>query len=154
MREPCPGAVSFKGAVSFEPPLNYSPTRGPDEQGQNELGAQMKRPGTSGLQRAYLFWTLAGVSLIAASAAGSSVISLLGGTADAGSAVWGIVGVAALLGALVLFALGLRLRHRYVNTVQSYESRGAYVEDGGSHRPNVPLVGDGQARPNLTNPGP
>ncbi|WP_457973741.1 hypothetical protein [Arthrobacter sp. D1-17] len=114
----------------------------------------MKPPGTIGLQRAYLFWTLAGVSLIAASAAGSPVISLLSGTADAGSTVWGISGVAALLAALALFALGLRLRHRYMNTVQSYESRGAYLEDDGSPRPNLPLVGDGQARPNLTNPGP
>lgn len=113
----------------------------------------MKRAGTSGLQRAYLFWTLAGVSLIVALAAGSSVIGLLSGTADAGSAIWGIVGVAALLDALVLFALSLRLRHRYVNTVQSYESRGAYLQDGNSHLPTVPLLGDGQARPNITNPG-
>jgi len=114
----------------------------------------MRRQGTSGLQWAYLLWSVAGVSLIAAAAAGSSVLRLLSGTADAGSTVWGIVGIAALLDALVLFVLGWRLRQRYVNTVQTYESRGAYLEDDRSNRHNVPLLGDGQARPNITNPGP
>ena len=113
----------------------------------------MRLQGTSGLQRAYLLWSVAGVCLIAAAAAGSSVIRLLSGTADAGSTVWGIIGIAALLDALVLFVLGWRLRQRYVNTVQTYESRGAYLEDDGSNRHHVPLLGDGQARPNITNPG-
>jgi hypothetical protein len=113
----------------------------------------MKRQGNSGLQRAYLLWSVAGVSLIAATATGSSVIRLVSGTADAGSTVWGIIGIAALLDALVLFVLGWRLRQRYVDTVQTYESRGAYLADDGSNRPNVPLLGDGQARPNITNPG-
>ena len=114
----------------------------------------MKRQGTSGLQRAYLLWSVAGVSFIAAAAAGSSVIRLVSGTADAGSTIWGIIGIVALLDALVLFVLGWRLRHRYVNTVQTYESRGTYLADDGSNRPHVPLLGDGQARPNITNPGP
>ena len=70
------------------------------------------------------------------------------------SIVWGIVGIAALLEALVLFAVGLRLRHRYVNTVQGYESRGDYLEDDGSNRPRIPLLGDGAARQNITNQGP
>jgi hypothetical protein len=114
----------------------------------------MKRQGTNGLQPAHLLWTIAGASLIVAAAAGSSVIRLLSGTADAGSSVWGIIGIAALLEALVLFVLGWRLRHRYVNTVQTYGSRGEYMEDDGSNRPHIPLLGDGQARPNITNQGP
>jgi hypothetical protein len=112
----------------------------------------MKRSGTSGLHRAYFLWTIAGTSMIVAAIAGSSVISVLGGTADAGSFVWGIIGIAALLESLVLFVLGLRLRHRYVNSVQTYESRGDYLEDDdGSNRARIPLLGDGQARPNITN---
>jgi membrane protein DedA with SNARE-associated domain len=111
----------------------------------------MKRQRTNVLQRAYFLWTVAGTSVIVAAVAGTSVVSVLSGTADAGSFVWGIIGIAALLEALVLFAIGLRLRHRYVNTVQSYESRGDYLEDGGTDRPRIPLLGDGQARPNITN---
>lgn len=114
----------------------------------------MKRQQANGLQRAYLLWTIAGVSLIAAAVAGSSVFRLMSGTSDAASAIWGIAGIAALLASLVLFVLGWRARQRYVNTVQSYESRGAYLEDDGSNRTSVPLLGDGQARPNITNPGP
>ena len=71
---------------------------------------------------------------------------MFSGTADAGSLVWGIIGIAALLEALVLFVYGLRLRHRYLNKVQSYESRGDYLADDGSNRPRIPLLGDGQAR--------
>lgn len=112
----------------------------------------MKRQGTSGLQRACLLWTVAGISLIVAVAAGSSVIRLMSGTADAGYTVWGIVGIAALLNALVFLVLGWRLRHRFVNTVQTYGSRGTYLEDDGSNRPTIPLLGDGQARSNITNP--
>ena len=138
MREPCPGAISF------EPVLHYSPTR----------GHLMRRQGPNGLQRAYRLWTAAGLSLMVSAAAGSSVIRLLSGMTDAGSTAWGIVGIAALLDALVLFVLGWQLRQRYVNTVQTYESRGACLADGGSNRPSVPLLGDGQARPNITNPGP
>ncbi|MCE3292702.1 MAG: hypothetical protein K0Q84_1639 [Arthrobacter sp.] len=98
----------------------------------------MKRQGNSGLQRAYLLWSVAGVSLIAAAATGSSVIRLVSGTADAGSTVWGIIGIAALLDAFVLFVLGWRLRQRYVNTVQTYESRGAYLADDGSKPRRLP----------------
>jgi hypothetical protein len=43
------------------------------------------------------------------------------------------------------------LRHQYVNSVQTYESRGDYLEDDGSNRATIPLLGDGQARPNITN---
>ena len=111
----------------------------------------MKRSGSSGLHRAYFLWTIAGTSLIVAAVAGSSVISVWSGTADAGSFLWGIIGIAALLESLVLFVLGLRLRHRYVNSVQTYESRGDYLEDDGSNRATIPLLGDGQARPNITN---
>ena len=111
----------------------------------------MKRRTANGLQRAYFLWTIAGTSVIVAAVAGTSVFSVLSGTADAGSLVWGIVGIAALLEALVLFAVGLRLRHRYVNTVQGYESRGDYLEDDGSNRPRSPLLGDGGARQNITN---
>lgn len=112
----------------------------------------MKQQGNRGLQRTYLLWTAAGVSLLVAAAAGSPVIRLLSGTADAGSAVWGIVGTAALLAALVFLVAGWRLRQRFVNTVQTYESRGAYLEDDGSNRPSVPLLGDGQSRSNIPNP--
>ena len=111
----------------------------------------MTRSGTSGLHRAYFLWTIAGTSLIVAAVAGSTVISMLSGTADAGSFVWGIIGIAALLESLVLFVLGLRLRHRYMNSVQTYESRGDYLKDDGSNRARIPLLGDGQARPNITN---
>jgi hypothetical protein len=111
----------------------------------------LKQPGTNGLHRAYFLWTIAGTSLIVAAVAGSSVIGVLSGTADAGSFVWGIIGIAALLESLVLFVLGLRLRHRYVNSVQTYESRGDYLEDDGSNRARIPLLGDGQARHNITN---
>ena len=114
----------------------------------------MKRQEANRLQRAYLLWTIAGVSLIAAAVAGSSVVHLVSGTADAASAVSGIVGVAALVASLVLFILGWRVRQAYVNTVQSYEIRGSYLEDDGSNRTSVPLLGDGQARPNIINPGP
>jgi hypothetical protein len=113
----------------------------------------MKQHGANGLQRAYLLWTIAGTSLIVAAAAGASVIEVLTGTADAGSLVWGIIGIAALLEALVLFAFGLRLRHRYLHQVQGYESRGDYLADDGSNRVQMPLLGDGQARPNITNEG-
>ena len=111
----------------------------------------MKRSGTSRLHRAYFLWTIAGTSLVVAAVAGSSVISVLIGTADAGSFVWGIIGIAALLESLVLFVLGLRLRHRHANSVQTYESRGDYLEDDRSNRATIPLLGDGQARPNITN---
>lgn len=83
----------------------------------------MKRQEPSGLERAYRLWTAAGVTLIVAAVAGSSAYRLLSGAADASSAVWGIVGITALLASLVLFVLGWRLRHRHANTVQSYESR-------------------------------
>ena len=114
----------------------------------------MERRQTNGLQRAYFLWTVAGTSLIVAAAAGSSVIALVSGTADAGSFVWGIIGIAALLESLVLFVFGLRLRHRYVNQVQGYESRGDYLADDGSNRVRIPLLGDGQASRNVTNQGP
>jgi len=114
----------------------------------------MKRQGANGLQRAYLLWTIAGTSLIVAAVAGASVIEVLSGTADAGSLVWGIVGIAALLESLVLFVCGLRLRHRYLNQVQGYESRGDYLADDGSNRVQIPLLGDGQARQNITHEGP
>ncbi|TSE14300.1 hypothetical protein B1A87_020665 [Arthrobacter sp. KBS0703] len=113
----------------------------------------MKQHGANGLQRAYLLWTIAGTSLIVAAVAGASVIEVLTGTADAGSLVWGIIGIAALLEALVLFAVGLRLRHRYLHQVQGYESRGDYLADDGSNRVQIPLLGDGQARPNITHEG-
>ena len=114
----------------------------------------MKRQEAGGLHRAYLLWTIAGTSLIVAAVAGASVIEVLGGTADAGSLVWGIIGIAALLEALVLFVFGLRLRHRYLNQVQGYESRGDYRADDGSNRVQIPLLGDGQARQNITHEGP
>ena len=110
----------------------------------------MKRQGVNGLQRAYLLWTVAGTSLIVAAVAGASVIEVLSGTADAGSLAWGVVGIVALLESLVLFVFGLRLRHRYLNQVQGYESRGDYLTDDGSSRVRIPLLGDGQARQNIT----
>jgi hypothetical protein len=75
---------------------------------------------------------------------------VLSGTADAGTLVWGIIGIALLLEALVLFGYGLRLRHRYVNQVQTYETRGDYREDDGSNRSGVPLLGDGQINQRTT----
>jgi len=105
----------------------------------------MNRRKSNDMKRAHAVWTIAGTSLIVAAVAGSAIIAVLSGTADAGTLVWGIAGIAALLEALVLFAYGLRLRHRYLNQVQSYATRGDYREDDGSHRPRVPLLGDGQA---------
>ncbi|MDV8150025.1 hypothetical protein [Arthrobacter sp. B10-11] len=105
----------------------------------------MNRSEANDLKRAYAAWTIAGTSLIVAAVAGSAIIAVLDGTADGGTLAWGIVGIASLLEALVLFAYGLRLRHRYVNQVRTYESRGDYREDDGSGRPRVPLLGDGQA---------
>ncbi|MBP1134860.1 hypothetical protein JOE31_001092 [Arthrobacter sp. PvP023] len=105
----------------------------------------MNRREPNDLKRAYAAWTIAGTSLIVTAVAGSAIIAVFGGTADAGTLVWGIVGMASLLEALVLFAYGLRLRHRYVTQVQTYETRGDYREDDGSNRPRVPLLGDGQA---------
>ncbi|KQR65595.1 hypothetical protein ASF98_10900 [Arthrobacter sp. Leaf337] len=105
----------------------------------------MNRREPNDLKRAYAAWTIAGTSLIVAAVAGSAIIAVVGGTADAGTLVWGIVGIASLLEALVLFAYGLRLRRRYVNQVQTYETRGDYREDDGSNRPRVPLLGDGQS---------
>jgi hypothetical protein len=97
------------------------------------------------LKRAYAAWTIAGASLVVAGVAGTAIVAVLSGTADAGTLVWGIVGMASLLEALVLFAYGLRLRHRYVNQVLSYEDRGDYREDDRASGPHVPLLGDGQA---------
>jgi hypothetical protein len=116
-------------------------------------GNILKRRGANGLQQAYLMWTIAGTSLLVAAVAGSSVVGVLSGTADAGSFIWGIIGIAALLESLALFVVGLRLRHRYVNSVQTYESRGDYLEDDGSNPVRIPLLGDGQARQNITNQG-
>ena len=53
----------------------------------------------------------------------------------------------------MLFVVGLRLRHRYLNQVQGYESRGDYLTDDGSNRVQIPLLGDGQARQNITHEG-
>ncbi|MFE4545557.1 hypothetical protein [Arthrobacter sp. NPDC056727] len=111
----------------------------------------MTRRVTDGQQRAFFLWTIAGTSLIVAAAAGAAVVEVFQGTADAGTFVWGMIGIAAVLESAVLFAVGLRLRHRYLNQVQSYNSRGDYLPDDGSHRPRVPLLGDGQATPNITN---
>lgn len=113
----------------------------------------MKQQRANGLQRAYLLWTIAGTSLVVAVVAGASVIEVITGTVNAGSLVWGIIGIAALLESLVLFVLGLRLRHRYLNQAQGYESRGDYLTDDGSHRVQIPLLGDGQARPNINHQG-
>ncbi|KIS26354.1 hypothetical protein TV39_17185 [Arthrobacter sp. SPG23] len=105
----------------------------------------MKRRESNDLRRAYAVWTVAGTSLIVAAVAGSGIAAVFGGTADAGTLVWGIVGIASLLEALVLFGYGLWLRHRYVDQVRTYETRGDYLEDDGSNRPGIPLLGDGQA---------
>lgn len=110
----------------------------------------MNRREPNDLKRAYAAWTIAGTSLIVAAVAGSSIIAVVGGTADAGTLVWGMVGMALLLEALVLFAYGLWLRHRYVNQVQTYETRGDYREDDGSNKPGIPLLGDGQANQRTT----
>jgi hypothetical protein len=125
-------------------------------QGTKRLGTKRqgsRRHGANGLQRAYVLWSIAGTSLLVAAVAGTSVVGVLTGTADAGSFIWGTVGIAALLESLVLFVVGLRLRHSYVNSVQTYESRGDYLEDDGSNRVRIPLLGDGQARQNITNQG-
>jgi hypothetical protein len=107
-----------------------------------------------GQQRAFFLWTIAGTSLIVAAAAGAAIVEVFSGTADAGTWIWGMIGMAALLESLVLFAVGLRLRHRYLNQVQSYGSRGDYLTDDGSRRPRMPLLGDGQATQNVHHPGP
>jgi hypothetical protein len=125
--------------------------QGTKRQGTQRQGS--KTHGANGLQRAYVLWSIAGTSLLVAAVAGTSVAGVLSGTADAGSLVWGIVGIAALLESLVLFVVGLRLRHSYVNSVQTYESRGGYLEDDGSNRVRIPLLGGGQARQNITNQG-
>ena len=110
----------------------------------------MKRRESNDLKRAYAMWTMAGTSLIVAAVAGSAIFAVFSGTAHAGTLVWGIIGIAALLEGLVLFGYGLRLRQRYVNHVQSYETRGDYREDDGSNRPRIPLLGDGQANQRTT----
>lgn len=104
---------------------------------------------TDGLQRAFFLWTIAGTSLIVAAAAGAAIVEVFRGTADGGTFVWGMIGIAALLESVVLFAVGLRLRHRYLNRAQSYDSRGDYLADDGSRRPTIPLLGDGQATQNI-----
>ena len=111
----------------------------------------MARRGTDGLQRAFLLLTIAGTSLIVAAAAGAAIVEVFRGTADAGTFVWGMIGIAALLESAVLFAVGFRLRHRYLHQVQSYDSRGEYPADDGSRRPRMPLLGDGQATQNIHN---
>jgi hypothetical protein len=102
-----------------------------------------------GLQRAFFLWTIAGTSLIVAAAAGAAIVEVFRGTADGGTFVWGLIGMAALLESVVLFAVGLLLRHRYLNQVHSYDSRGDYLPDDGSRGPRIPLLGDGQATQNL-----
>jgi len=109
------------------------------------------RRAAAGLQRTFFLWTIAGTSLIVAAAAGAAIVEVFRGTADAGTFVWGMIGIAALLESVVLFAVGLRLRHRYLNQVQSYDSRGDYLADDGSGKPRVPLLGDGQATQNIHN---
>ncbi|WP_314194186.1 hypothetical protein [uncultured Arthrobacter sp.] len=111
----------------------------------------MTRRVTDGLQRAFYLWTIAGTSLIVAAAAGTAIVEVFRGAADAGTFVWGMIGMAALLESVVLFAVGLRLRHRYLHQVQSYDSRGDYLADDGSRRPRIPLLGDGQATQNIHN---
>ncbi len=110
----------------------------------------MKRSEPNDLKRAYAVWTIAGTSLIVAAVAGSAIFAVFSGTADAGTLVWGMVGIASLLEALVLFGYGLRLRDRYMNQVRTYETRGDYREDDGSNRPGFPLLGDGQASQRTT----
>lgn len=68
----------------------------------------MKRRESNDLKRAYAVWTIAGTSLIVAAVAGSAIFAVFAGTADAGTLVWGVVGIAALLETLVLFGYGLR----------------------------------------------
>jgi heme exporter protein D len=111
----------------------------------------MTRRVSDGLQRAFFLWTIAGTSLIVAAAAGAAAIEVFRGTADGGTFVWGMIGIAALLESVVLFAVGLRLRRRYLHQVQSYDSRGDYLADDGSRRPRMPLLGDGQATQNIHN---
>ncbi|MFC7849532.1 hypothetical protein ACFUTU_13765 [Arthrobacter sp. NPDC057388] len=111
----------------------------------------MTRRATDGQQRAFFLWTIAGTSLIVAAAAGAAIVEVFRGTADAGTFVWGMIGIAALLESAVLFAVGFRLRHQYLSQVQSYGSRGDYLPDDGSRRPRMPLLGDGQARQNIHN---
>jgi hypothetical protein len=111
------------------------------------------RRAADGLQRTFFLWTIAGTSLIVAAAAGAAIVEVFRGTADAGTFVWGMIGIAALLESVVLFAVGLRLRHGHLNTVQGYDSRGDYLQDDGSRRPRVPLLGDGQATQNINHQG-
>jgi membrane protein implicated in regulation of membrane protease activity len=110
----------------------------------------MKRRESNDIKRAYAMWAIAGTSLIVAAVAGSAIFAVFTGTADAGTLAWGIIGIASLLEALVLLGYGLRLRQRYVNKVQTYETRGDYRADDGSNRPRVPLLGDGQANQRTT----
>ena len=111
----------------------------------------MTRRATDGQQRAFFLWTIAGTSLLVAAAAGAAIVEVFRGTADAGTFVWGLIGMAALLESVVLFAVGLRLRHQYLNQVQSYDSHGDYLPDDGSGRPKMPLLGDGQATQHVHN---
>jgi hypothetical protein len=97
----------------------------------------MTRRSADGQQRAFFLWTIAGTSLIVAVAAGAAVVEVFTGTADAGTFVWGLIGIAALLESVMLFAVGLRLRHRYLNQVQSYDSPGAYLTDDGQATQNI-----------------
>jgi membrane protein implicated in regulation of membrane protease activity len=83
----------------------------------------MKRMESNDINRAYAMWDIAGTSLIVAAVAGSAIFAVFTGTADAGTLAWGIIGIASLLEALVLFGYGLRLRQRYVNKVQTYETK-------------------------------
>ena len=110
----------------------------------------MKRREPNALKRAHTMWTIAGTSLIVAAVAGSAIFAVFTGTADAGTVVWGIIGIASLLEAAVLFGYGLRLRHRYVNQIRTYETRGDYREDDGFNQPRIPLLGDGQANQRTT----
>ncbi|MFF2319097.1 hypothetical protein ACFVTE_22850 [Arthrobacter sp. NPDC058097] len=111
---------------------------------------RMVRRAADGQQRAFFLWTIAGTSLIVAAAAGAAIVEVFQGAADGGTFVWGMIGLAALFESLVLFAVGLRLRHRYLNQVQSYDTRGDYLADDGSRRPRIPLLGDGQATQNMS----
>ena len=114
----------------------------------------MKRKAADGQQQAFFLWTIAGTSLIVAAAAGAAVVEVFQGTADAGTFVWGMIGIAAVLESVVLFVVGLRLRHQYLNQVQSYGSRGDYLPADGSRHPGMPLLGDGQATQNVHHPSP